>query len=252
MSWQPPKLEHVLNRVARGRMSVADALRALGEWPYADLGFAKVDHQRHARQGFPEVILGQGKTPRQVAAIARSMYRHSGLVLVTRIAPAAVRALRHARLPVRAFPAARCAVVSRRWPLPAAGLVVVATAGTADIPAAEEAALTAGLLGARVERLFDVGVAGLHRLAAHADLLRQARCIVAAAGMEGALASVIGGLAACPVIGLPTSVGYGASWQGLTPLMTMLNACAPNVLAVNIDDGFGAGYCAGLINRLGK
>ncbi len=245
------RVRRLLEQVASGRKSVKSGLAALAGFPFEDLEFAKVDHQRHLRQGFPEVILGPGKTPAQIAAIARSLFRQSGLVLITRVAPAAVRAMRRARLPVRHHPRARCAVVGRP-PARTAGGVLVITAGTADIPVAEEAALTARLLGANVDRIFDVGVAGVHRLLAHSGRLARARVIVVAAGMEGALPSVVGGLAACPVIAVPVSGGYGTAFGGVTPLLAMLNSCAPNVLTVNIDDGFGAGFSAGLINRLGS
>jgi pyridinium-3,5-biscarboxylic acid mononucleotide synthase len=244
------QLKSLLTQVASGRISVSEGVSNLSHLPFEDLGFAKADHHRQLRQGFPEVILAQGKTPAQVAAIARALYRRSGLVLVTRVEPAAVRALRGARLPVRHAAAAHCAVIGRP-PKPAQGRVMVLTAGTADIPVAEEAALTAALLGARVERIFDVGVAGVHRLLAHRQQLAAARCLVVVAGMEGALASVAGGMVSCPVIAVPTSVGYGASFGGLTALLGMLNSCAANVSVVNIDNGFGAGFSAGLIARQG-
>jgi pyridinium-3,5-biscarboxylic acid mononucleotide synthase len=246
----PKQLKSLLIRVASGRISVPEGVSVLSHLPFEDLGFAKADHHRQLRQGFPEVILAQGKTPAQVAAIARALYRRSGLVLVTRVELPAVRALRGARLPVRHAVAARCVVIGRP-PKPSQSRVVVLTAGTADIPVAEEAALTAELLGARVERIFDVGVAGVHRLLAHRPQLSAARCLVVVAGMEGALASVAGGLVSCPVIAVPTSVGYGASFGGLTALLGMLNSCAANVSVVNIDNGFGAGFSAGLIARQG-
>lgn len=247
----PNHLKSLLTQIASGRLSVEEGMAALEHLPYQDLDFAKVDHHRHLRQGFPEVVLGQGKTPAQTAAIARALYRASGLVLITRVTPEAVRALRRARLPVRHVAEARCTVIGRPPEHKPSGGVLILTAGTADIPVAEEAALTAELWGARVERIFDVGVAGLHRLLAQRRRLARARCIVAAAGLEGALPSVVGGLAACPVIALPTSAGYGAAFGGITALLSMLNSCAANVLTVNIDNGFAAGYCAGMINRIG-
>jgi NCAIR mutase (PurE)-related protein len=245
----PRKLKELLSAVASGKRSVAKALDELTDWPAEDLGFARVDHHRHLRQGFPEVVYAPGKTAVQVAAIARRLVRSSGVALVTRLDASGLRALRATRLPVRWSAAARCAVVGRPTSRRPSGDVLVMTAGTADISVAEEAAVTAGLWGARVERIFDVGVAGVHRLLAHQAALRRARCIVVAAGMEGALASVVGGLAACPVIAVPTSAGYGAAFGGVAALLAMLNSCAPNVLTVNIDDGFGAGYSAGLIAR---
>jgi NCAIR mutase (PurE)-related protein len=244
------RVRRVLAQVAAGKRSAEWGATRLAALPFEDLDFAKVDHHRHLRQGFPEVVLGSNKTPAQIASIAKSLYRQSGIVLVTRVAPAAVRTLRRTRLPMRSHPQARCVVIGRP-PAAATGDVLVLTAGTADIPVAEEAALTARLLGARVTRIFDVGVAGVHRLLAHRRQLEQARVLVVVAGMEGALASVAGGLVACPVIAVPTSIGYGASFGGVTALLAMLNSCAPNVLTVNIDDGFGAGFSAGLINRIG-
>jgi len=247
----PQYLKALLTRIANGSLPVDAGMTELAKLPFEDLGFAKVDHHRHLRQGFPEVILGQGKTPAQIVSIARALYRRSGVVLVTRAQPEAVRALRRSKLPMREAKSARCVLVGKRPAVAPTGSVIVMTAGTADIPAAEEAAFTAELLGAKVERIFDVGVSGLQRLLAHHERFRNARCVVVAAGMEGALASVVGGLVPCPVIALPTSVGYGAAFGGIASLLTMLNSCAANVLTVNIDDGFGAGYSAGLINRTG-
>jgi pyridinium-3,5-biscarboxylic acid mononucleotide synthase len=249
---RPEDLHALLERVAAGRVSPGSAARRLAHWPYEDLGFSKVDHHRQARQGFPEVVYAPGKTASQLTAIARALFRRSSPVLVTRVTGAQVKALRAAGLPLDYREAARCAVLRKKGARVAGrGRVLVLTAGTADIPVAEEAAVTAECLGAAVEKIFDVGVAGLHRLLAHRSALEAARCIVAVAGMEGALPSVVGGLAACPVIGVPASVGYGTAFGGVTPLLSMLNACAPNVAVVNIDDGFGAGFLAGLINRGG-
>lgn len=247
---RPDRLQQMLERVARGRLGVTAALRQLKAWPFEDLGFAKLDHHRHLRQGFPEVILAEGKTPGQIALLAHRLAVRSGRVLITRLTAKHARALRP-QLKFRYVALARCGVVPD-IPAPAsarAGKVCVVTAGTGDIPAAEEAGLTAELLGARVERIYDVGVAGLHRLLAARPRLVGSRVVIALAGMEGALASVLAGLVDCPVIAVPTSVGYGASFRGLAALLAMINACAANVAVVNIDNGFGAGFIAGLICR---
>ncbi len=245
----PKKLEQLLQLVAQGKKSVAQAQQDLKHLPFEDLGFAKTDHHRHLRQGTPEVIFGQNKSAKQIIAIARALAKTSDHVLITRVDPAKARFIKASSLPSVYHHEAQAIIIGSK-PLPVGeGLVVVAAAGTADIPVAEEAALTAHLLKAKVEKLYDVGVAGIHRLLTHTAWLQQARCIVAVAGMEGALASVLGGLVACPVIGVPTSIGYGASFEGVSALLTMLNACAPNVSVVNIDNGFGAGFSAGLINR---
>jgi NCAIR mutase (PurE)-related protein len=249
---QPAALKKLLEGVAHGRLGVDAAAQRLAHWPFEDLEFSKVDHHRQVRQGFPEVIFAPGKTVPQLVAIARALFRRSPQVLITRVSVAQVKALRAARLPVEHREAARAVLIRKKTDLrPGTGRVLVLTAGTADIPVAEEAALTAECLGAAVEKIFDVGVAGVHRLLAYRERLEAARCIVVVAGMEGALASVVGGLVACPVIGVPTSVGYGTAFGGVTPLLSMLNSCAPNVAVVNIDDGFGAGFTAGLINRAG-
>jgi pyridinium-3,5-biscarboxylic acid mononucleotide synthase len=243
-------LRRLLTQVATNKMLVPAALDKLKDWPFEDLGFAKLDHHRDLRQGFPEIIYGEGKTPEQILTLAVKLYRRSGRVLISRTQAKLVPRLRRKKIPARFVPEARCIITSEP-PRRELGLVVVVTAGTADIPAAEEAALTARLLGARVRRIFDVGVAGLHRLLSQQAALRQARVVIVAAGMDGALAAVVGGLVACPVIGLPTSTGYGACFAGVTPLLAMLTACAPNVTVVNIDDGIGAGFTAALINRTG-
>jgi len=249
---QSQELKTLLQQVAGGKISVDAAAKNLAHWPFEDLGFSKVDHQRQLRQGFPEVIYAPGKTSPQLVAIARALFRRNPLVLVTRVSLAQVKALRAARLPVDHRVQAQAVLIQKKFgKRPGQGRVLVLTAGTADIPVAEEAALTAECLGADVEKIFDVGVAGVHRLLAFRDRLEAARCIVIVAGMEGALPSVVGGLVACPVIGVPASVGYGTAFGGVTPLLGMLNSCAPNVAVVNIDDGFGAGFMAGLINRTG-
>lgn len=241
----------VLEAVSAGALSVEEAELRLKKEPFEDLGYAKVDLHRAVRQGAAEVIYGAGKTPGQIAGIAAKM-RERGVdpILITRLSPQAAEAV-GAAVPLDYHAQARLGVVGTIPAPTGAGSIVVATGGTSDIPVAEEAALTAEVHGSRVVRLYDVGVAGLHRLLAHTDELMRARAIVAVAGMEGALASVIGGLVDCPVIAVPTSVGYGASFGGVAALLSMLNSCASGVSVVNIDNGFGAGYLAAMIDHLG-
>jgi NCAIR mutase (PurE)-related protein len=243
-------IEHLLRQVAAGQVSAEEAARQLQGLPFEDLGFARIDHHRALRKGYPETIFCQGKTTEQILTIARRLAASGSLVLATRIAPEAARAL------VREFPRAEYDELARvvlirpeDAPVEEQGLVVVASAGTADLPVAREAMITARAMGARVEGIFDVGVAGIHRLLAYGEKLRSARVVVVVAGMEGALASVVGGLVDAPVVAVPTSVGYGASFSGLSALLTMLNSCASGVVVVNIDNGFGAGYAAALINN---
>lgn len=246
------KLAELLTRVRQGELSVEQAVERLRALPYEDLGFAKVDHHRLLQKGFPEVIFCPGKTAGQVVEIARSLARSGETILATRAEQAVFEAVR-AELPSAEYhTAARAVVIRGAHPTEPAGSVGVVTAGTADLPVAEEAALTAELMGGRVHRLYDAGVAGIHRLLDNWEKLNRARVLVVVAGMEGALASVVGGLAACPVIAVPTSIGYGAHFGGLAPLLTMLNSCATGVAVVNIDNGFGAGYIAALINRVGE
>ena len=239
----------LLRQVAEGAVPPEEALSQLKRQPFEDLGYAKVDLHRGVRQGAAEVIYGAGKTPEQIAGIAAAMgERGCRNILITRIGPEAAEAVSKT-VPLDYHPIPRLAVAfpgERK----ALGHIVVATGGTSDMPVAEEAALTAEVLGNRVTRLYDVGVAGLHRLLANLAPLMDARCVVAAAGMEGALASVIGGLVDCPVVAVPTSVGYGASFGGLSALLAMLNSCASGCSVVNIDNGFGAGYLASMINQL--
>ena len=239
----------LLEQVRDGSVSVDDALLELKKEPFEDLGFAKIDFHRRLRQGAAEVIYGAGKTPEQIAGILRAM-REQGekTVLVTRLAPESAQELQR-DFPLRYEKAARIGILGELPEPDGRGTVVIATGGTSDIPVAEEAALTAQVMGNEVVRLYDVGVAGMHRLLHHMDEIMSARAIVAVAGMEGALASVIGGLADCPVIAVPTSVGYGASFGGVSALLSMLNSCASGVSVVNIDNGFGAGYLAGMINH---
>ena len=241
----------LLEGVAAGTTSVEEAVLKLKTAPIRELeGYAKVDLHRGLRQGVPEVIYGAGKAPEHILGIAKAM-REAGqeTVLVTRLTPEAA-ALLETELPLRYDPRSKTGVIGRLPEPTGKGTVVVATGGTSDIPVAEEAAVTAEALGNRVTRLYDVGVSGIHRLLSHVDEIMSARVIVAVAGMEGALPSVIGGLADCPVIAVPTSVGYGASLGGVAALLSMLNSCASGVAVVNIDNGFGAGYMASVINHL--
>lgn len=245
------RLRKLLKEVAEGKTSADAAFRKMRSLPFESLGMANVDHHRSIRQGVPEVILGEGKTSAQIAAIARAMRRTGAAVLVTRLNPAKQKAVRRSFREAVIYPEARCAVIRSGKPkMQGKGTILVVTAGTSDIPVAEEAAVTAEFLGNRVERLFDVGVAGIHRLLLQKKALLSARVLVVVAGMEGALASVVGGLTDKPVIAVPTSVGYGASFGGLSALLGMLNSCSPTVAVVNIDNGFGAGVLSSVINRL--
>lgn len=240
----------ILQQVKSGQLTVEQALERLRHLPYEDLGFAKVDHHRVLRQGFPEVVLGQGKSPEQVAAIAESLINHSPRLLVTRASQEVYEAVKD-KIPEASYNAvARAVVVDRLQQAVARPGVMVLSGGTADMPVAEEAAVTAELMGNQVVRAYDVGIAGIHRLLDHLPQLQQARVIVAVAGMEGALPSVVSGLVSAPVIAVPTSTGYGASFGGLAALLAMLNSCAAGVAVVNIDNGFGAGYIAGVINSI--
>lgn len=235
-----------------GQVSVEEAVERLQVFPYENLGFARVDHQRHLRRGFPEVIYCPGKNNEQITTIADRLAASGGTVLATRAEPDVFEAVKMNQPRAEYHQAARAVVIRGESVPEPYGNVAVVSAGTADVPVAEEAALTAELIGSHVERLFDVGVAGIHRLFDNWEVLSKARVIVVVAGMEGALASVVGGLATCPVIAVPTSIGYGAHFGGLAPLLTMLNSCASGVAVVNIDNGFGAGYIAALINRVGE
>lgn len=242
------KLREILEALGGGRLSVEEALARLRHLPYEDLGFAVLDHHRALRTGFPEVVLGEGKTPAQVVAAAVALAAQSERLLVTRV-DAETFHLVQERLSDAVYHAAARAITIDRRPETKRPGVVVCCAGTADMPVAEEATVTAELMGSAVDCLYDVGVAGIHRLLDRMDTLRRARAIVVVAGMEGALPSVVAGLVAAPVIAVPTSVGYGAAFRGLAPLLAMLNSCAAGVAVVNIDNGFGAGYLAAVINR---
>ena len=250
----PSQLQTLIDAVARGEIDTAAAharlLAVLRERPFEDLGFARVDHDRTRRQGFPEVILGLGKTTAQIAAIAAEIVGRGSTLLVTRATPAAFDAVR-AVVPSATYYADAALIVLRQQDVtPGKGTIVVAAAGTADLPVAEEAARTAEVMGNEVQRLYDVGVAGLHRLLAERARLASARVIVVVAGMEGALPSVVAGLVSVPVIAVPSSVGYGASFGGIAALLGMLNSCSSGVSVVNIDNGFGAASIASLINHL--
>ena len=239
----------LLHQVAEGAVPPEEALSQLKREPFEDLGYAKVDLHRGVRQGAAEVLYGAGKTPEQIAGIAQAMgERGCENILITRLNPEAASFVAKA-VPLDYHPVPRLAVAfpgERK----ALGHIVVATGGTSDMPVAEEAALTAEVLGNQVTRLYDVGGAGLHRLLSNLEPLMNARCVVAVAGMEGALASVVGGLVDCPVVAVPTSVGYGANFGGLSALLAMLNSCASGCSVVNIDNGFGAGYLASMINQM--
>jgi len=245
------QLLDLLRSVREGDVTPEQALEALRILPYEDIGFAKIDHHRALRTGFPEVVFCEGKRVDQVVEIVKRLASRSGHVLATRAAPAVAEAVRSAVGEVVYHAEARIVEVGQRPKPPGDGdrYIAVVSAGTADLSVAEEAAVTAEAMGSRVERLYDVGVAGLHRLLDSRDVLLKANVIVVVAGMEGALASVVGGLVPAPVVAVPTSVGYGASFHGLAALLSMLNSCAAGVAVVNIDNGFGAGYYAHLVNR---
>jgi NCAIR mutase (PurE)-related protein len=244
------QLRLLLTQVSRGELDIDQALVRLRHLPFEDLGFAKVDHHRALRHGIPEVIFAKGKTPEQVVLIAERLLEHAQNVLITR-ANAECAALVTARLPGAEYlPLSGAIRFWRDRTIRGTGKIAVVCAGTSDMPVAEEAQVTAELMGNQVDTIHDIGVAGIHRLMQNRERLCEARVVVVCAGMEGALPSAVGGLVSCPVIAVPTSVGYGASFQGLAALLGMLNSCASNVTVVNIDNGFGAGYVASLINRL--
>ena len=244
------EIARMLRRVRRGSLSVEEAVDRLRDLPYEDLGYAKIDHHRPLRQGFPEIIFGRGKSPEQVEGVVRRMLPRGHNILVTRGDAVLFERVRKLDKRAKFHPLSGAIAIRRDRRIQGKGTVLVVSAGTSDIPVAEEALITAETMGNRVQALFDVGVAGIHRLLSESRHLRRARVLIVAAGMEGALPSVVGGLVAVPVIAVPTSVGYGASFRGLAALLGMLNSCAPNVAVVNIDNGFGAGYLASVINRL--
>jgi NCAIR mutase (PurE)-related protein len=246
------RLKKLLNDVQSGALGVDKALEALRHLPFEDIEFAMVDHHRHLRQGAPEVIYCEGKSVAQVRAIAEKMLDKGSDILATRASGEVYKSLKALDRRARYNEAARAVVIEHKKKTPTSGVVLILTAGTTDIPVAEEAAVTAATLGSSVETMYDVGVSGIHRLFARKEAVYSARVIVVVAGMDGALASVVGGLVDKPVIAVPTSVGYGASFGGVAALLTMLNSCAPGVAVVNIDNGFGAGCLAHKINILGE
>ena len=243
-------IRKLFEQVRRRELTPDDAVDRLRHLPFEDLGFAKVDHHRALRAGMPEVIFGQGKTPTHIAGIFARLAKHGGNVLATRADQKQFSAVKKKVRAAEYRELARAIVLQRDTQTHGKGIIAVVSAGTSDIPVAEEAVVTAELMGNNVEHYYDVGVAGIHRLLANREALTKARVVIVCAGMEGALPSVVGGLVGVPVIAVPTSVGYGASFEGLAALLGMLNSCASNVSVVNIDNGFGAGYVASLINRL--
>lgn len=243
------RLRELLTALQAGTLSIDETLERLRRFPYEDLGFAEVDHHRALRRGFPEVILGEGKTDEQIVAIAERLLSEGDRLLVTRAEASSYAAVKESIPDAVYHSSARVISVNRRDEPLLTGVAVVC-AGTSDVAVADEAAITAELVGSQAERIYDVGVAGLHRLLDHLAVLQESKVVVAVAGMEGALPSVVAGLVAAPVIAVPTSMGYGASFQGVAPLLAMLNSCVPGVAVVNIDNGFGAGYLAAMINRL--
>ncbi len=247
---RPDELKALLGRVRRGKVSPAEAAQQIRQAPMERLGFATLDHERTLRSGFPEVVFGEGKRTPELVAIVRRLYARHGLVLATRVGDEARAVLARTFPRAQVHDRARAVVLARRMPR-ARGNVLVLCAGTADLPVAEECVVTARTMGSRVELVADVGVAGLHRLLAHRARLGAARVVVVVAGLEGALPSVVGGLVDRPLIAVPTRIGYGAHFGGLAPLLSMMNSCAPGVTVVNVDNGFGAGYAAHLINAGG-
>ena len=242
--------KEILEAVRDGKLNVDQAALQLKLEPFQEMGFAKIDHHRALRQGSAEVIYGASKTPEQIASIAAAMAEHGGQnILITRMHPEAEEIVRAANPGLWYDPLSRIGIVNKVEYVDTDGYIVVASGGTSDQPVCEEAALTAEAMGNRVVRMYDVGVAGLQRLLSRLDVLMQANVVIAVAGMEGALASVVGGLVDCPVIGVPTSVGYGASFGGVSALLSMLNSCASGVSVINIDNGFGAGFLASRINH---
>jgi pyridinium-3,5-biscarboxylic acid mononucleotide synthase len=247
---KPDHIRKLFEQVRRGKLSPDEAVAQLRHYPFEDLDFAKVDHHRVLRAGMPEVILCTNKTTHQVAEIFHRLARQKTNVLATRATPAHFKAVRAKVRKAEYRDLARCIVLEQDHATYGRGMIAVVSAGTSDIPVAEEAVTTAEIMGNEVQHIYDVGVAGIHRLLAHRGELTKARVVVVCAGMEGALPSVVGGLVRVPVIAVPTSVGYGASFHGLAALLGMMNSCASNVSVVNIDNGFGAGYVASMINRL--
>jgi NCAIR mutase (PurE)-related protein len=244
------QLEDILRRVHERKISPKEALRLLKDYPYQDLNFAKIDHHRELRKGFPEIIYGLGKTDEQILKIAHEILKKGGSLLITRAELQTYRKLKKA-IPGTCYNAlAKAVYLKQKHSVTGKGKITILTAGTSDIPVAEEAYVTCDMLGNEAERIYDVGVAGLHRLLGEFEKINEARVIIAVAGMEGALPSVVAGLVSVPIIAVPTSIGYGASFKGLAALLAMLNSCPGGVAVVNIDNGFGAAYLASLINHL--
>lgn len=243
------EIKELLEQVKQGEVTVEEATQSIKKLPFEDIGYAKVDHHRHIRNGYPEVIYCENKATEHIYGIMETMVQRGTNILATRASEEVYEAVKELAPHMEYNALARIITVIQTPPKKSQGSILVMTAGTADIAVAEEAAITAEMLGNKVERLFDVGVAGIHRLLSHLTLLQEASVIVTVAGMEGALASVVGGLVECPVIAVPTSVGYGANFGGVSALLTMLNSCASGIGVVNIDNGFGGGYLASTINR---
>jgi len=246
----PDQLRAILEEVRSGATPIDTAIERMKHLPFEDLGFAKLDHHRALRHGLTEVILGKGKTPEQVLAIASRLLQKSPNLLVTRADREIASAMKEVAIDAEYFPLSNAIRVWRDRNIIGKGIISVVSAGTSDIPVAEEARITCEVMGNEVDAVYDIGVAGIHRLIASSARLMEARVVIVCAGMEGALPSAVGGLVSVPVIAVPTSIGYGASFHGLAALLGMLNSCASNVAVVNIDNGFGAGYVASLINRL--
>jgi len=244
------QLKDVLNKVHQGELSPKEALRILKDYPYQDLGFAKIDHHRELRKGFPEIIYGLGKTYDQILKIAQEIIKKGSNLLITRVGSEVFESLKKKIPGVRYNALAKAIYLKQQKPIPGKGKIVIITAGTSDIPVAEEAVVTCDILGNETDKIYDVGVAGLHRLFGEHEKIMGARVAITIAGMEGALPSVVAGIINIPIIAVPTSVGYGASLKGLAALLAMLNSCPGGVGVVNIDNGFGAGYLASLINHL--
>lgn len=243
-------LEEILKKVSLGTLSPEEALEQLKDYPYQDLSFAKIDHQRELRRGFPEIIYGPGKTIDQITAISREILEKKVNLLITKIEPEIFQKVNQAVPELEYNSLAKAAYVKLLTPLSGKGRIVIITAGTSDIPVAEEAFLTCDILGNEVDKIYDAGVAGIHRLFGEYEKIKKSRVIITAAGMEGALPSVVAGITRSPIIAVPTSIGYGASLKGIAALLAMLNSCSGGVSVVNIDNGFGAGYMASLINHL--
>lgn len=244
------QLKDVLNKVHQGKLSPKEALHILKDYPYQDLGFAKIDHHRELRKGFPEIIYGLGKTDEQILKIAQEIIKKGSNLLITKVGSEVFESLKKKIPGARYNNLAKVIFLKQQKPIPGKGRIAIITAGTSDIPVAEEAAVTCDLLGNETDKIYDVGVAGLHRLFGEHEKIKRARVVITVAGMEGALPSVVAGIINIPIIAVPTSVGYGASLKGLAALLAMLNSCPGGVGVVNIDNGFGAGYLASLINHL--